>query len=128
MKIRVTPVRRLAGHIEVPGDKSISHRAALFGALAHGRTEIRGYLEGEDCLNTLKAIRLLGVEVTRKAPGHYLVDAAGLEALDGAGRRHRLRQLRNGGAPPARRPGRAAVLVGDDGGRVAQAPPHGESR
>ena len=81
MKIRVTPVRRLAGRIEVPGDKSISHRAALFGALAHGRTEIRGYLEGEDCLNTLKAIRLLGAEVTRKAPGHYLVDAAGLEGL-----------------------------------------------
>jgi len=81
MKIRVTPVRRLAGRIEVPGDKSISHRAALFGALAHGRTEIRGYLEGEDCLNTIKAIRLLGAEVTRKGPGHYLVDANGLEGL-----------------------------------------------
>jgi 3-phosphoshikimate 1-carboxyvinyltransferase len=81
MKIRVSPIRRLAGRIEVPGDKSISHRAALFGALAHGRTEIRGYLEGEDCLNTIKAIRLLGAEVTRKGPGHYLVDANGLEGL-----------------------------------------------
>ena len=81
MRIRVTPVRRLAGRIEVPGDKSISHRAALFGALARGRTEITGFLEGEDCLNTLKAIRLLGAEVTRKGPGQYLVDGAGLEGL-----------------------------------------------
>ncbi len=81
MRIRVTPVSRLEGRVEVPGDKSISHRAALFGALARGRTEISGFLEGEDCLNTLKVIRLLGAEVTRKGPGHYLVDGAGLCGL-----------------------------------------------
>jgi 3-phosphoshikimate 1-carboxyvinyltransferase len=81
MRIRVSPVRRLAGRVVVPGDKSISHRAALLGALAHGRTEITGFLEGEDCLATLKAVRALGVEVTRKAPGHYLVDGAGLHGL-----------------------------------------------
>jgi len=65
----------------VPGDKSISHRAALFGALARGRTEITGFLEGEDCLATLRAVRALGVEVTRKGPGHYLVDGAGSDGL-----------------------------------------------
>jgi 3-phosphoshikimate 1-carboxyvinyltransferase len=81
VRIKVTPVSRLEGRVEVPGDKSISHRAALFGALARGRTEIGGFLEGEDCLNTLKAVRLLGAEVTRKGPGHYLVDGAGLEGL-----------------------------------------------
>jgi 3-phosphoshikimate 1-carboxyvinyltransferase len=81
MRIRVSPVRRLAGRVVVPGDKSISHRAALFGALAQGRTEITGYLEGEDCLATLKAVRALGAEVTRKGPGHYFVDGAGLEGL-----------------------------------------------
>jgi 3-phosphoshikimate 1-carboxyvinyltransferase len=81
MRIRVSPVRRLAGRVVVPGDKSISHRAALLGALARGRTEITGFLEGEDCLATLKAVRALGVEVTRKAPGHYLVDGAGLDGL-----------------------------------------------
>jgi len=81
MRIRVRAPKRLSGTVQVPGDKSISHRAALFGAIASGRTEITGYLEGEDCLNTLKAIRALGVLVTRKGPGHYLVDGAGLSGL-----------------------------------------------
>jgi len=81
MRIRVSPVRRLAGRVVVPGDKSISHRAALFGALASGRTEITGFLEGEDCLATLKAVRALGAEVTRKGSGHYLVDGTGLDGL-----------------------------------------------
>lgn len=81
MRIRVRPARRLVGRVAVPGDKSISHRAALFGALASGRTEITGFLEGEDCLATLKAMRALGAEVTRKGPGHYLVDGAGVNGL-----------------------------------------------
>ena len=81
MNVRVTPTHRLAGAVEVPGDKSISHRAALFGALAEGRTEITGFLEGEDCQNTLKAVRALGASITRKGPGHYLVDGAGLMGL-----------------------------------------------
>ncbi|HEV8436959.1 MAG TPA: 3-phosphoshikimate 1-carboxyvinyltransferase [Methylomirabilota bacterium] len=81
MRVRVTPVTRLEGALEVPGDKSISHRAALFGALAQGRTEISGFLEGEDCLNTLKAARQLGALVTKKAAGDYLVDGAGLMGL-----------------------------------------------
>jgi 3-phosphoshikimate 1-carboxyvinyltransferase len=81
MRIRVRPARRLAGRVAVPGDKSISHRAALLGALASGRTEITGFLEGEDCLATLRAVRALGAEVTRKGPGHYLVDGAGLDGL-----------------------------------------------
>jgi 3-phosphoshikimate 1-carboxyvinyltransferase len=81
MRIRVRPPKRLSGTVEVPGDKSISHRAALFGAIASGRTEVTGYLEAEDCLNTLKAVRALGALVTRKGPGHYLVDGAGLLGL-----------------------------------------------
>jgi 3-phosphoshikimate 1-carboxyvinyltransferase len=81
VNLRVTPVARLAGEIEVPGDKSISHRAALLGALAEGRTEISGYLEGEDCLATIQAVRALGVEVTRKGEGRYLVDGNGLTGL-----------------------------------------------
>jgi 3-phosphoshikimate 1-carboxyvinyltransferase len=81
MRIRVRRARRLTGRVAVPGDKSISHRAALFGALASGRTEITGFLEGEDCLATLKAVRALGAEVTRKGPGHYLVDGSGVDGL-----------------------------------------------
>jgi len=81
MRIRVRAPKRLSGTVEVPGDKSISHRAALFGAIASGRTEVTGYLEAEDSLNTLKAVRALGALVTRKGPGHYLVDGAGLLGL-----------------------------------------------
>jgi 3-phosphoshikimate 1-carboxyvinyltransferase len=77
MKMRVRPPKRLGGRVEVPGDKSISHRAALMGAIASGRTEITGFLQGEDCLHTLKALEKLGAAVTRKGPGHYLVDGVG---------------------------------------------------
>ena len=81
MNFRVQPVRRLAGTVEVPGDKSISHRAALLGAVADGVTEVQGYLEGEDCLRTLTAIQMMGVEVTKKGPGHYRIAGVGLHGL-----------------------------------------------
>ena len=81
MKFRVAPIRRLQGEAEVPGDKSVSHRAALLGALAEGVSEIHGFLEAEDCLRTLAAIQALGAEVTRKAPGHYRIAGSGLRGL-----------------------------------------------
>jgi 3-phosphoshikimate 1-carboxyvinyltransferase len=74
-------VRRLRGRVDVPGDKSISHRAALLGALAEGVTEIRGFLEAEDCLRTLGAVEALGVEVTRKGPGEYRLAGGGRAAM-----------------------------------------------
>jgi 3-phosphoshikimate 1-carboxyvinyltransferase len=77
----VRPAHQLAGVITVPGDKSVSHRAGLLGAIATGVTEIHGFLEGEDCLGTLRAVAALGSEVTRKGPGHYLIQGAGLEGL-----------------------------------------------
>jgi 3-phosphoshikimate 1-carboxyvinyltransferase len=81
VKLRVRPVRRLTGQVEVPGDKSVSHRAALLGALAEGVTEIHGYLEAEDCLGTLAAVEALGVEVSRKGPGEYRIAGAGSRRL-----------------------------------------------
>ncbi|MBR3945185.1 MAG: 3-phosphoshikimate 1-carboxyvinyltransferase, partial [Akkermansia sp.] len=54
----------LKGTITVPGDKSISHRVAILGALAHGNTRVRNYLCSEDCLNTLRAMQQLGAQVT----------------------------------------------------------------
>lgn len=81
MRAIVTPVRSLQGRLGVPGDKSISHRAALLGAISQGRTEVVGFLEGEDCLNTLRALESLGVEITRKGAGHYLISGAGLDGL-----------------------------------------------
>jgi 3-phosphoshikimate 1-carboxyvinyltransferase len=81
VNFRVRPIQRLAGTVEVPGDKSVSHRAALVGALANGVTEVQGYLEGEDCLRTLTAIQMMGVEVTKKGPGHYRIAGVGLDGL-----------------------------------------------
>jgi 3-phosphoshikimate 1-carboxyvinyltransferase len=85
VKFRVRPVNRLAGTAEVPGDKSISHRAALLGALAEGVTEIHGYLEAEDCLRTIAAVQALGADVTRKGPGHYRIAGAGRYGLQEPG-------------------------------------------
>lgn len=59
----VKPCRRVEGTIAVPGDKSISHRAAMLAAIASGASTIKGYLRAEDCLNTLKAVNALGAEV-----------------------------------------------------------------
>lgn len=77
MRALVRPVRRFSGTITVPGDKSISHRAAILGGISSGLTEIQGFLEGEDCLATLRAMAAMGVEVARKGPGHYLLRGAG---------------------------------------------------
>jgi 3-phosphoshikimate 1-carboxyvinyltransferase len=59
----------LTGPVRVPGDKSISHRALILGALAVGQTRITGLLEGEDVLNTAKAMQALGAQVERQADG-----------------------------------------------------------
>src|SRR5439155_1079073 len=97
---RVRPVNRLHGTVEVPGDKSISHRAALLGALADGVTEIHGYLEAEDCVRTLTAVGALGADVTRKGPGHYRIAGAGRPGLHepASSRDHSERMLRQFGA------------------------------
>src|SRR3712207_1993963 len=64
-----------------PGDKSISHRALIFGALAVGTTRIEGLLEGEDVLRTAAAMRALGAEVERTGPGAWRVAGRGIGAL-----------------------------------------------
>lgn len=71
----------LAGSLAVPGDKSISHRALMFGALAVGTTEITGLLEGEDVLRTAAAMRALGAEVEKTGPGAWRVSGRGVGAL-----------------------------------------------
>jgi 3-phosphoshikimate 1-carboxyvinyltransferase len=71
----------LSGTIRVPGDKSISHRALMFAALAIGETHITGLLEGEDVLRTAAAMRALGALVTQDAPGLWRVTGAGLGCL-----------------------------------------------
>ena len=61
----IQPKQSLRGTIRVPGDKSISHRAVMFGALAEGTTEITGFLDGEDCRSTIACFRKLGIRVTQ---------------------------------------------------------------
>ena len=66
-KLVARPVARLKGRVRAPGDKSVSHRALMFGALALGETTVRGLLEGEDVLCTAAALRALGAEVVHEA-------------------------------------------------------------
>nr|WP_294563570.1 3-phosphoshikimate 1-carboxyvinyltransferase [uncultured Rhodopila sp.] len=75
------PSAPLHGAIAVPGDKSISHRALMFGALAIGETRIEGLLTGEDVLRTAAAMRALGAEVTARADGTWLVAGRGVGGL-----------------------------------------------
>src|SRR5437868_11184894 len=75
------PQTPLAGTVRVPGDKSISHRALMLGALAVGRTEITGLLEGEDVLATAAALRAMGAGIERVADGHWIVDGVGIGGL-----------------------------------------------
>ena len=63
MKFISSPVSFLRGDVVVPGDKSISHRAIMLGAIAKGTTTVSGFLDGEDCLATLRAFRNMGVEI-----------------------------------------------------------------
>ena len=71
----------LKGRLKPPGDKSISHRALIFGLLARGETPIEGLLEGDDVLRTADACRALGAKVERLGPGQWRVQGAGLGAL-----------------------------------------------
>ena len=73
-----SPCGPLQGEAHVPGDKSISHRALLFGAMAVGETKITGLLEGEDVLDTAKAMRAFGAEVTRDEDGMWHVHGVGV--------------------------------------------------
>lgn len=67
----------LNGTIFIPGDKSVSHRALMFGALAHGTTRIRGLLEGEDVLKTAAAMQMLGAKIRHEPDGIWVIDGVG---------------------------------------------------
>jgi len=81
--MRVEPAVRLEGHFAVPGDKSISHRALLFGAVSDGDTVVRGFGRSGDTLSTLAAVRALGVQVDDDGD-ELVVHGAGLRGLQSA--------------------------------------------
>jgi len=80
MRLVVQPAAELNGTISVPGDKSISHRAVMLGALAEGTTRISGFLKGEDCLSTVRCFQGLGVSVTVDDQ-QVIVEGKGLQGL-----------------------------------------------
>ncbi|WP_204113418.1 3-phosphoshikimate 1-carboxyvinyltransferase [Shimia biformata] len=73
-----SPCGPLSGEAHVPGDKSISHRSLILGAMAVGETRISGLLEGEDVLDTAKAMRAFGAEVTEHGQGNWTVHGVGV--------------------------------------------------
>lgn len=73
MEIRVQRAPLIEADIEVPGDKSISHRSAMFAALSDGACRLRNYLPGEDCLGTLRVLRQLGVTIESLSPTEHVV-------------------------------------------------------
>lgn len=79
--LRSAATGALSGTLRVPGDKSISHRSLMFGAVAVGETVIHGLLEGEDVLNTAAAMRALGAQAERGTDGVWRVRGAGLGGL-----------------------------------------------
>ncbi|MAS10684.1 3-phosphoshikimate 1-carboxyvinyltransferase [Salinisphaera sp.] len=76
----VQPGGTLGGTLQVPGDKSVSHRAIMFSAIADGRSRITGFLESADCLATLRAFEAMGVSFVRDAES-LLVDGVGRDGL-----------------------------------------------
>lgn len=85
MRLVVTPTERLSGRVRVPGDKSISHRALLLGALAQGVSHISGFLPSGDCHATLECIQALGIPVTIHDAATLSVHGRGLWGLRPAG-------------------------------------------
>ncbi len=75
------PSGPLTGRIRVPGDKSISHRSLMFGALAVGETRVTGLLEGEDVMATAAALRAMGATIEREAEGTWSIHGVGVGAL-----------------------------------------------
>ena len=84
-------VRPLRGEISVPGDKSISHRAVMFGAISEGTTEVTNFLQGADCLSTISCFRSMGIEIEKRPARAF-----------GSVRRSRLRKQRNNDTPDLR--------------------------
>ncbi len=76
----IKKLKNLKGTLSVPGDKSISHRAVMFGALAQGTTKISGFLEGADCLSTIRCFRQMGISIEQNG-SDVLVHGKGLHGL-----------------------------------------------
>ncbi len=79
--VKAAPAGALKGEFAVPGDKSISHRALILGSIADGVTEVRGFLDGEDTVATLKAFESMGVGIERSTPTIVKIRGNGMDGL-----------------------------------------------
>ncbi|MDO4294499.1 MAG: 3-phosphoshikimate 1-carboxyvinyltransferase [Eubacteriales bacterium] len=78
--MEIRQCRGIQGEVTVPGDKSISHRSVMFGAIAQGTTEVTNFLRGADCLSTISCFRKLGIEIEER-PEKIVVHGRGLYGL-----------------------------------------------
>ena len=78
--MEIKKAKKLSGSLSIPGDKSISHRAVMFGSLAEGTTRISNFLEGADCLSTISCFRKMGINI-ENTKGEILVHGKGLHGL-----------------------------------------------
>jgi 3-phosphoshikimate 1-carboxyvinyltransferase len=81
MEFKLMPGGAIVGEVRVPGDKSISHRCIMLGALAEGITRVSGFLEGEDALATVAAFRAMGVEIEGPDDGNVIIHGVGMWGL-----------------------------------------------
>ena len=84
MRFIVTPSLVQDSAVTVPGDKSISHRALMLGGIAEGRSNVSGFLAGDDCLATMTAMRALGVRIEQTGETDLVVDGVGADGLQAA--------------------------------------------
>lgn len=78
--MEITKIKGISGEISVPGDKSISHRGVMFGAISNGTTELTGFLDGADCRSTISCFRKMGIEITQ-VHDHVMIHGKGLHGL-----------------------------------------------
>lgn len=78
--MKLSNVKHLTGEVSIPGDKSISHRAIMFGSISNGLTEVSNFLEGADCLSTISCFQKMGVSIERNND-HVLIHGNGLHGL-----------------------------------------------
>lgn len=78
--MKLSNVKHLTGKVSIPGDKSISHRAIMFGSISNGLTEVSNFLEGADCLSTISCFQKMGVSIERDND-HVLIHGNGLHGL-----------------------------------------------
>lgn len=78
--MEITKIKGISGEISVPGDKSISHRGVMFGAISDGTTELTGFLDGADCRSTISCFRKMGIEITQ-VHDYVMIHGKGLHGL-----------------------------------------------